>query len=350
MAKKKMRQLTGDLSDEFSDVFGFSSVEDDSVVEPKTKTASPDSRSESTQSNTNQPDLKEWLVQDAELSSLRKQIDELNGRYANEKELWENDREALDLQLQNTHKQTLALRSTISILESQNQKHIQQQKDDREIIDAHAEQNQSLVEQVQEQISSTDLGLLAEMFKERGLSTHSDFVTFFKTISQTPHCWPLFKDCRVPQSLMEEFLKNEVHLVDESLLDVLGLTGISIPVINHRCEVSHGVDLLTEIRELQTEILLLGWNRVLILGVSKTYVTLIRNQMGTGTIELQVDNRESKWLYSEEMKSFSVIFVIGQGRDQIPSDCPAQVFDSVEPRIGPAFQSFRQALQQYEAV
>ena len=53
---------------------------------------------------------------------------------------------------------------------------------------------------------------------------------------------------------------------------------------------SGGVNLLEEIRELATEVLLLGWGRILLLEVPKIYGTFIRNQMGNGTLEVQVDS------------------------------------------------------------
>ena len=94
-----------------------------------------------------------------------------------------------------------------------------------------------------------------------------------------------------------------------------------------------------------TELLLQGWSRILFLGVPRDYGTFVRNQMGTGTLEVKVDTRESQWVYTDDMKSFSAIFLLGDGRERIPKDCPAQIFVSSEPIVGKALQNFRQILQ-----
>ena len=79
MAKKnKMRQITGDLEDEFADIF-MDNRADEVPISPVKSSKSQHSIPEPVQQSTkiDEKDLDEWLVQDAEVSQLKTQIQEM---------------------------------------------------------------------------------------------------------------------------------------------------------------------------------------------------------------------------------------------------------------------------------
>ena len=79
--------------------------------------------------------------------------------------------------------------------------------------------------------------------------------------------------------------------------------------------------MLAEMREIVTEILLQGWNRLLILGMSKTFVNFVRHHLSKTTIEVQVDARDREWSYSSDMRNYPIILVFGGGLEKIPESC-----------------------------
>ena len=140
------------------------------------------------------------------------------------------------------------------------------------------------------------------------------------------------------------FLLEQVHLISENVRDTSSIPGVCIPVGNDKCELSGGVDLRSEVREVVTEILLQGWNRLLILGVSKAFVNFVRHNLSTTTIEVQVDARDSDWSYSPDMRNYPVILVFGGGHEKIPESCSSQVFCYDTKIFGQGLQQCRKAL------
>ena len=192
---------------------------------------------------------------------------------------------------------------------------------------------------------SQDTHTLQTLLSNRGLRTHTDFTAFLKAMSDSTHCWNLFKDALLNKEMATPFLEQQVHLVAENIVDTSN-AGVCVPVSSEKCEISAGVDLSMEMREVMTEMLLRGWNKLLILGMRRSFVTFFRHAMGDSTIEVQVDAREDAWHYSEEMNGYPVIFVMGAGEDRIPSQSTALVISSEHSAVGPALRELRQTLAQ----
>ena len=195
---------------------------------------------------------------------------------------------------------------------------------------------------------SQDKQTLQTLLSNRGLRTHTDFTAFLKAMSDSTHCWNLFKDALLNKEMATPFLEQQVHLVAENIVDTSNIAGVCVPVSSEKCEISAGVDLSMEMREVMTEMLLRGWNKLLILGMRRSFVTFFRHAMGDSTIEVQVDAREAAWHYSEEMNGYPVIFVMGAGEDRIPSQSTALVISSEHSAVGPALRELRQTLAQLD--
>ena len=206
----------------------------------------------------------------------------------------------------------------------------------------------SLQVERQSQQHQEDNKILQDLLSERGLRTHAEFTAFVKAMGESTHCWNFFKDALLPKAYTTSFLESEVHLMAEGIQDVSSIAGVCVPVSADKCEVSAGVDLTIELREVVTEMMLRGWNKLLIVGIQRSFVTFLRNAFGENSIDVQVDAREEAWQYSDEMNGYPAVLVIGGGAERIPAHCTATIFDSASSHIGTALSDFRIALQHVE--
>ena len=188
--------------------------------------------------------------------------------------------------------------------------------------------------------------LLTILLNERGLRTHGEYTSFFQAVGNTQHSWTVWKDAKVHKETTRTFLTEQVHLVCANLRDTSSIPGVCIPVENAKCELSGGVDVQSEMREVVTEVLLRGWNKLLLLGVNKNFVNFVRHHLSKTTIEVQVDAREQMWTYSPEMRHYPVIVIFGGGRDKIPESCPSQIYCYDTKVVGQGLRECRQALSE----
>ena len=378
--KKKIRQLTGtslDFGDMFGDMFGddSSSTEQNkgrkgnkgsegsksrmsedatsTVSSKKSKSQAPVSAKTETESVSTQ-DLEAWLQQEKQLSAVQTELASIQERHQTELEALKTDKVVLEEQMQTFQKkhadEMSALRTELDSLKAELlqekqrvaalQEQVRVSKDETERALAEKEKQHA------EHLAQSDWIPLTGLLNDRGLRTHTEYMSFFKAVGESTHGWTVWKDAQVHKETMQDFLKQQVHLICESISDSSTIPGVCIPVDNDKCEVSGGVPLQAESRELITEILLQGWSKVLFLGVPRHFVNFLRQQLSQTTIEVQVDPRETNWVYTTDMNSYPVILIFGGGADKIPPQCTAKVFCYNAETIGQSIQACRQAIQQ----
>ena len=358
----KVRQLDG-LGLDFSDMFGPEEGSDKppKVEKPKAKSAQPKSKTkekeqtpapEVTKPESTTRDLEQWLKQDEDFKQLQAEMEALKARHEAERAEWVKERETLETQ-QDAEKKRLEaeaapLRETVARLEKELLESKQQLASEQEHLrvakDEIERQKDAMEKAKQAQLDESDAILLTTLLNERGLRTHGEYTSFYQAVGTSPHSWSVFKDATVPKESTRAFLAEQVHLVCSSIRDTSSIHGVCVPVENDKCELSGGVSLRDEMRELVTEILLQGWNKLLILGMAKTYVNFVRHHLSKTTIEVQVDAREGQWSYSPDMRNYPVILVFGGGSEKIPQGCPSQVFCYDTTVFGQGVQQCRKAL------
>lgn len=355
----KVRQLDG-LGLDFDDMFGVESSSPKSTPsKPKaTKTSPPKKKEPPVQpEQTVEPavdsqDLEQWLQQEEDIKRLRLELEALTETHQAQRDAWIKEREELEaafgaerLTLQ---QESVPLKEEIERLKTERiqikQQSAAEQEELRVTKDEVARLSDAIEKQKQTHMDESDSVLLTTLLNERGLRTHGEYTSFFQAVGNSQYSWTLWKDAMVQKEATRTFLSEQVHLISESIRDTSSIPGVCIPVDNDKCEISGGVDLRSEIRETVTEILLQGWNRMLILGVSKTFVNFVRHHLSKTTIEVQVDARNSEWSYSPAMRSYPVILVFGGGREKIPESCSSEVFCYDTKVFGQGMQQCRLAL------
>ena len=365
--KKKIPQLTGSLLD-FDDMFGGGDLfaekskntappKSDKTSKPpptKNKKSTPSSGSEPQSSSTvDAQDLEAWLKQSEEIKSLKQELSTIGEVHQAQKAAFQKEKEAVLAQLtaiQEQHQQQLAsLQTEIEQLKSQ-------LLSEKQALASHQEQlrfAKDEVERVRQEIETqkenhhqqSEWLPLTELLNDRGLRTHAEFTSFFRVVGASAHSWTVWKDAQVHKDTFRTFLSEQVHLVSESIHDASSIPGVCIPVDQSKCEISGGVSLLDEVRDLVSEVLLQGWNKVLILGVPVTYVNFLRHQLSQGSIEVQVDPRGDKWIYTSEMNTYPVVVLFGGGQDKIPKTCTSTVFCYQTTVIGEGIRQCRQDIE-----
>ena len=357
----KVRQLDG-LGLDFSDMFGDDGSDKPPKAEnPKAKSAEPKSKAkvkeqppapEVTKPESTTRDLEQWLKQDEDFKQLQAEMETLKAKHEAERAEWVKERETLEAQ-QDAEKKRLEaeaapLKETVDRLEKELLESKQQLASEQEHLrvakDEIERQKDAMEKAKQAQLDASDVILLTTLLNERGLRTHGEYTSFYQAVGTSPHSWNVFKDATVPKESTRAFLAEQVHLVCSSIRDTSSIHGVCVPVDNDKCELSGGVSLRDEMRELVTEILLQGWNKLLILGMAKTYVNFVRHHLSKTTIEVQVDAREGQWSYSPDMRNYPVILVFGGGSERIPQNCPSQVFCYDTTVFGQGIQQCRKAL------
>ena len=113
-----MRQITGDLEDEFADIF-MDNRADEVPISPVKSSKSQHSIPEPVQQSTkiDEKDLDEWLVQDAEVSQLKTQIQEMTEQFAQERKDWQTEQERLHSQMEEFKRQTEELKDQTKVLQ-----------------------------------------------------------------------------------------------------------------------------------------------------------------------------------------------------------------------------------------
>ena len=340
----KVRQLDG-LGLDFSDMFGDDGVDKPSKVEkPKSKSAASKSKAtkskakdaapEVTKPESTTRDLEQWLKQDEDVKRLQAEIEALKAKHEAERAEWIKERGVLETQHEaektRLEAQTAPLKETVARLEQElleTKQHLATEQEHLRVAKDEIERQKDAMDKAkQAQLDRSDTILLTTLLNERGLRTHGEYTSFYQAVGTSPHSWSVFKDATVPKESTRTFLTEQVHLVCSSIQDTSSIHGVCVPVDNDKCELSGGVSLRDEMRELVTEILLHGWNKLLILGLAKTYVNFVRHHLSKTTIEVQVDAREGQWSYSPDMRNYPVILVFGGGREKLPQNCPSQVF------------------------
>ncbi len=376
--KKKIRQLTGtslDFGDMFGDMFGEESSSEErsngnngkkekkggtgrtsnkaTKTSEKTKAQTPSPSTSETESVSTQ-DLETWLKQEQKLKDVQTELASIHEHHQAELESVKSAKVLLEEKMQamvadhaeemNTLRTELEGLKSELLQEKQQVAALQEQvrvsKDETERALAEKEKQHA------EHLAQSDWIPLTGLLNERGLRTHTEYMSFFKAVGESTHSWTVWKDVQVHKETMQDFLKQQVHLICESISDSSTIPGVCIPVDNSKCEVSGGVPLRVESRELITEILLQGWSKVLFLGVPRHFVNFLRQQLSQTTIEVQVDPRETNWIYTTDMSSYPVILIFGGGIEKIPPQCTAKVFCYDTETIGESMQVCRQAIQQ----
>ena len=370
---KKVRDLTG-ASLNFDDMFGGGFDEPSSKIKatPSTPnksfsrtTAVSSAIPKATESKTDvfddipsvestAQDLEMWLKQEADFKTLQMEIETLKEVHQAERLQWEADKATLQTRLEQRQQAHLniitplnteikELRESLLHEKQSLASHQEQLRVSRdEIVRAQEEMNS----QKTEFLSRSDWIPLTGLLDDRGLRTHSEYTNFFRVVGASSHSWTVWKDVQVHKEIMQQFLHEQVHLISRSIEDTSSIPGVCIPVENSKCEMSGGVELLSETRELVTEFLLQGWNKLLILGVPRSFVNFLRHQLSQSTVEIQVDPREDKWNFTNEMNNYPVILVFGGGREKIPETCGATVFCYEDTILGHGIQQCRKALQE----
>jgi len=363
--KKKIPHLTGSLLD-FDDMFGGgdlftadskntapSSKSDKPPKSSTMKVASPSGSESQSTSVVDAQDLEAWLKQTEEIKSLKQELSTIGEVHQTEKSALQKEKDVVDAKLaaiQEQHQQELAsLQTEIEHLKAQlllekqelasHQEQLRFAKDEVERV------RQEIENQKENHNQQAEWLPLTELLNDRGLRTHAEFTSFLRVVGASAHCWTVWKDAQVHKDTFRTFLSEQVHLISESISDSSSIPGVCIPVNQKKCEISGGVSLLDEVRELISEVLLQGWNKVLILGVPVTYVNFLRHQLSQGSIEVQVDPRGEKWIYTSEMNTYPVIVLFGGGRDKIPDSCTATVFCYQTTVIGEGIRRCRQDIE-----
>ena len=356
----KVRQLDG-LGLDFDDMFGVDSTSSSkptsskpkSVNAPKPKPKEPEVLSEeSLQPEVDSQDLEHWLKQEEDFKRLQAELVHLKEEQSRKEEALLEERKVLvaqfDADRRMLESQTEPLKEEIEKLKAEllqvKQQSAAEQEELRVAKDEVERLSDAIEKQKQTHMEESDSVLLTTLLNERGLRTHGEYTNFFQAVGSSQYSWTLWKDAMVQKESTRSFLLEQVHLVSESIRDTSSIPGVCIPVDNDKCELSGGVDLRSEMREVVTEILLQGWNRLLILGMSKTFVNFVRHNLSTTTIEVQVDARDNEWSYSPDMRNYPVILVFGGGREKIPESCPSQVFCYDTKIFGQGLQQCRKAL------
>lgn len=360
----KVRQLDG-LGLDFDDMFGGGKP---SKPTTKPEPVKPTERKEKsiktkdvsvtkTETRTEKPegttrDLEQWLKQDEDFKRLQTEIETLKVAHQAERETWTQEREMLEAKFVAEKKSLQAksapLHEEVKRLQAELLEAKQQMAAEQEEIRVTKDELERLKDTVDQKakmaLEASDTVLLTSLLNERGLRTHGEYTSFYRAVGESQHSWGLWKDAVVPKDSTQVFLSEQVHLVSETLRDTSAIPGVCIPVDNDKCELSGGVDLHSEMREMVTEILLQGWNRALLLGVPKTFVNFIRHNLSKTTIEVQVDARGSQWSYNADMRNYPVILIFGGGSERIPENCPSQVFCYETTVFGQGLQQCRKTL------
>lgn len=355
----KVRQLDT-LGLDFDDMFGVENSSPKSTPsQPKTtKTPPPKKKELQVQpEDTLEPvvdsqDLEQWLQQEEDFKRLRLEMEALTETHQAQKDAWIKEREDLEatfgadrLALQ---QESVPLKAEIERLKAEllqaKQQSAAEQEELRVTKDDVSRLSDAIEKQKRTHMEESDSVLLTTLLNERGLRTHGEYTSFFQAVGNSQYGWTLWKDAMVQKEATRSFLGEQVHLISESIRDTSSIPGVCIPVDNDKCELSGGVDLRSEIREAVTEILLQGWNRMLILGVSKTFVNFVRHHLSKTTIEVQVDARDNEWSYSSDMRNYPVILVFGGGREKISESCSSKVFCYDSKVFGQGMQQCRLAL------
>ena len=341
----KVRQLDG-LGLDFDDMFGVeSSAPKAKPSKPKESfkgsNAPPPKKKEPLvqpeeflEPEVDSQDLEQWLQQEEDLKRLQAELASLKEDHQADRVAWIQEREELEakfrterLELQS---QSVPLKEEIERLKSEILDVKQQSAAEQEELRVTKDEVERLSDAIEKQkrinMEESDSVLLTTLLNERGLRTHGEYTNFFQVVGSSPYGWTLWKDAMVQKESTRSFLTDKVHLISESIRDTSSIPGVCIPVDNDKCELSGGVDLSSEMREVVTEFLLQGWNRVLILGVSKSFVNFVRHHLSTTTIEVQVDARDDQWSYSPDMRSYPVVLIFGGASEKIPESCSSKVF------------------------
>lgn len=369
---KKVRDLSG-ASLNFDDMFG--GAFDDPATKKKStsppehksssRTPSTASRFTTTHASKNEvseekatvestaQDLEMWLKQESDFKKLQQEIATLKERHQTERLQWEADKATLSTRIEQqkqAHANIIAplnteikeLRESLLCVQkslSSHQEQLRVSKDEMSRVQEDMNRQQT------EFLNRAEWIPLMGLLNERGLRTHSEYTNFFRVVGDSSHSWTVWKDVQVHRETMQQFLHEQVHLISKNIEDTSSIPGVCIPVDNSKCEMSGGVELLSETRELVTEFLLQGWNKLLILGVPRSFVNFLRHQLSQNTVEVQVDPREDKWGFTSEMNNYPVIVVFGGGREKIPQTCEATVFCYDHTMLGQGIQQCLKALQ-----
>lgn len=337
----KVRQLDT-LGLDFDDMFGVETSSPKSTPsKPKaTKTPPPKKKEppiqpeESLEPVVDSQDLEQWLKQEEDFKGLQLELQTLTKTHQAQRDAWIKERQDLettfDAERLAIQQEYVPLKEEIERLKAEllqaKQQSAAEQEELRVTKDEVVRLSAAIEKQKQAHMEESDSVLLTTLLNERGLRTHGEYTSFFQAVGDSQYSWTLWKDAMVQKEATRSFLGEQVHLISESIRDTSSIPGVCIPVDNDKCELSGGVDLRSEIREVVTEILLQGWNRMLILGVSKTFVNFVRHHLSKTTIEVQVDARDTQWSYSPDMRNYPVILIFGGGREKIPESCPSKVF------------------------
>ena len=366
----KVRQLDG-LGLDFDDMFSGETSTSSTKVEssksnpterkvhvtkdqasPKGKEKAPPSTPSKPESTTR--DLEQWLQQDEEFKRLQIEMETIKLAHQADRETWLQRQKDLEAKFatekQSLQEQSVPLHEEVKRLEAEllaaKQQIAVEQEEIRVTKDELDRLKDTMERKAKTELEASDTVLLTSLLNERGLRTHGEYTSFYRAVGESQYSWGLWKDAVVPKELMQAFLSEQVHLVSESLRDTSAIPGVCIPVDNDKCELSGGVDLRAEMREIVTEVLLQGWNRVLILGVSKNFVNFVRHNLSKTTIEVQVDARGNQWSYNADMRNYPVIVIFGGGRNKIPQDCPSTVFCYDTTVFGQGLQQCRKSLSE----
>ena len=366
---KKVRDLSGaslNFDDMFGGTFDEPTTKKKAISPPEHKTPSrtpsrlaktPASKNEvsegrATVESTAQ-DLEMWLKQESDFKKLQLEIETLKELHQTERLQWEADRTLLSTRIEQ-QKQTHS--NIIVPLNTEIKELRESLLHEQQLLSSHQEQlrvskdeisrvHEEMKLQQTEFLSRSEWIPLMGLLNERGLRTHLEYTNFFRVVGDSSHSWTVWKDVQVHRETMQQFLHEQVHLISKNIEDTSSIPGVCIPVDNNKCEVSAGVELLSEARELITEFLLQGWNKLLILGVPRSFVNFLRHQLSQNTVEVQVDPREDKWNFANEMNNYPVILVFGGGREKIPETCAATVFCYEHTLLGQGIQQCLKALQ-----
>ncbi len=341
----KVRQLDA-LGLDFDDMFGVESsapkvkpskpkesLKKSNVPPPKQK--EPEVQPEETlEPEVDSQDLEQWLQQEEDFKRVQAELESLKEDHQAARVTWVKEREELEakfgterLELQS---KSAPLKEEIERLKAEllqvKQQSAAEQEELRVTKDEVERLSDAIEKQKQTHMEGSDSILLTTLLNERGLRTHGEYIGFFQAVGNSQYSWALWKDALVQKESTRSFLTDKVHLISEGIRDTSSIPGVCIPVDNDKCELSGGVDLSAEMREVVTEFLLQGWSRVLVLGVSKVFVNFVRHHLSTTTIEVQVDAREGQWSYNTDMRNYPVVLIFGGGREKIPESCPSKVF------------------------
>ena len=369
---KKVRDLSGaslNFDDMFGGAFDEPTTKKKSINPPEhkasTRVPSTASRFTQTQASKNEvseekstvestaQDLEMWLKQESDFKKLQQEIATLKELHETERLQWEADKTTLSTRIE---QQKQAHANIIAPLNTEIEELRESLLHEQKLLASHQEQlriSKDEVSKVHEEmnVQKTEFLNRAEwiplmgLLNERGLRTHLEYTEFFRVVGDSSHSWTVWKDVQVHRETMQQFLHEQVHLISKKIEDTSSIPGVCIPVDNNKCEVSGGVELLSETRELITEFLLQGWNKLLILGVPRSFVNFLRHQLSQNTVEVQVDPREDKWNFAGEMNNYPVILVFGGGREKIPQTCDATIFCYEHTILGQGIQQCLKALQ-----